>query len=79
MKNKFNKKIICLAAAAIVLTAGVSIKDAMAYFTTYVVSEGNEELKLGFTETEIEETIREKMKKNRHYRENYCQRLNQWT
>lgn len=62
MKNKFSKKIICLAVAAVVLVAGISIKDAMAYFTTYVVSEGNEELKLGFTETEIEETIREKMK-----------------
>ena len=57
MKNKFNKKIICLAAAAIVLTAGVSIKDAMAYFTTYVVSEGKEELKLGFTETEVQEEV----------------------
>ena len=59
MKNKFNKKIICLAAAAIVLTAGVSIKDAMAYFTTYVVSEGKEELKLGFTETEVQEEVKD--------------------
>ena len=62
MKSKFNKKIICLAVAAIVLTAGVCIKDAMAYFTTYVVSEGKEVLKLGFTETEIDEEVENKQK-----------------
>ena len=62
MKNKFNKKIICLAVAAIILTAGVSIKDAMAYFTTYVVSEGKEELELGFTETVIDEEVEKKQK-----------------
>ena len=53
MKNKFNKKIICLAAAAVVLVAGASIKYAMAYFTIYVVSDGKEELELGFPENRL--------------------------
>ena len=36
MKKKLNKKTLCLTAAALTLTAGLSVGSAMAYFTTYV-------------------------------------------
>lgn len=57
MRNKFSKKIICLAVVAVLLIAGVSVKGAMAYFTTYVLAEGSETLELGFTETIIQEEV----------------------
>ena len=57
MMKKMNKKLLCLAMAAFVLTAAVSVKNAMAYFTTYVVASGEESLNLGFAKTELEETI----------------------
>ncbi len=38
MKKSFNKKNLCLAAAALTLTAGVSVGSAMAYFTTYTTA-----------------------------------------
>lgn len=59
MKNKINKKIICLAAAALVLVAGISAKSVMAYFTTYVLAEGQETLSLEFPATSISETAGE--------------------
>ena len=57
MKNKFSKKIICLAAAAVVLVATLSVGSALAYFSTYVLSEGKETLDLEFTETELYEEV----------------------
>ena len=57
MKYNKNKKIICLVAVACVLLVGIFVKDAMAYFTTYVLTEGREVLNLGFTQTKIEEEI----------------------
>ena len=62
MKSKLNKKIFCLAVAAVVLIAGTSIGKAMAYFTTYVAAEGGAVLALGFSKTEVQETISDGVK-----------------
>ena len=51
MKNKISKKTIYLTAAALALTAGLTVGNAMAYFTTYTEAKGGVELDLGFTET----------------------------
>ena len=59
MKYNKSKMIICLAAVAGTLLAGSFVKEAMAYFTTYVLTEGQESLTLGFTGTEIKETIKD--------------------
>lgn len=48
MKKGFNKK-LCLAAAALTLTAGVSVGSAMAYFTTYATTSGGAVISLGST------------------------------
>lgn len=53
MKNKINKKIVCLAAVAVMLLAGSTVKSALAYFTTYVIVKDTNDLTVGFTETEI--------------------------
>ena len=45
--RKINKKSLCLAAAALTLTAGT----AMAYFTTYTEASGGVTLNMGFSET----------------------------
>lgn len=55
-KMKINKT-ICLAAAAIALIGSLSVGTAMAYFTTYATAQGGVEIDLGFTETEINETV----------------------
>ena len=39
--RKLSKKSLCLAAAALTLTAGISAGTAMAYFTTYAEASGN--------------------------------------
>ena len=57
MKFKMNKKNICLAAAAVLTVATLSVGSAMAYFSTYVVSEGSQKINLGFSETEIDEKV----------------------
>lgn len=49
--RKLSKKSLCLAAAALTLTAGISVGTAMAYFTTYAEASGNVTLNMGFTET----------------------------
>lgn len=49
--RKLSKKSLCLAAAALTLTAGISAGTAMAYFTTYAEASGNVILNMGFTET----------------------------
>lgn len=48
MKKSFNKK-LCLAAAVLTLTAGVSVGSAMAYFTTYATTSGGAAISLGST------------------------------
>ena len=57
MKKKFNKKSLCLAAAALALTAGLSVNSAMAYFTTYATAAGGVTISLGSTTTIPEETV----------------------
>ena len=57
MNKKMNMKTIYLAGLALILAAGVSAGSVLAYFTTYTVAEGSGTLKLGFTETEIDETV----------------------
>lgn len=57
MKKKFNKKSLCLAAAALALTAGLSVNSAMAYFTTYTTAAGDVTISLGSTVTIPEEKV----------------------
>lgn len=57
MKNRKLTKTICLAAAAVTLTASLTVGTAMAYFTTYAVAEGGVTLDLGFTETVPNEEV----------------------
>lgn len=57
MKKYMNKKIFSLAAAALVLTAGVSAGKAMAYFTTYAEASGGAVLELGSTTTVPKEEV----------------------
>lgn len=56
MKKGFSKK-LCLAAAALTLTAGVSVGSAMAYFTTYAITEGGAAISLGSTTIVPDETV----------------------
>ena len=49
--RKMNKKSLCLAAAALTLTAGISAGTAMAYFTTYTEASGGVTLDMGFSKT----------------------------
>lgn len=56
MKKGFNKK-LCLAAAALTLTAGVSVGSAMAYFTTYATTSGGAAISLGGTTIVPEEDV----------------------
>ncbi len=55
--KKNTLKTICLSGAALVLTVGLTVGSAMAYFTTYATSEGQVTLSLGFAQTEIEEKV----------------------
>lgn len=49
-------------AAAIILTASLSVGSALAYFTTYCRAQGAVAMDMGFTDTEIEEKVDEKGK-----------------
>lgn len=53
---KMNKKIISLAACAIVLTAGLSVKPAMAYFTATASADGKVNIAIEDTHSSITET-----------------------
>lgn len=55
--KKDKLRAICLTASALVLSAGMAVGSAMAYFTTYTTAEGGVTLELGFTTTEIEEKV----------------------
>ena len=57
MKKSFNKKNLCLAAAALTLTAGLSVGSAMAYFTTYATASGGGTVSLGSTTIIPEEKV----------------------
>lgn len=62
MRHKVNKKILCLALAALVLVCSLSVKGAMAYFTTYVTAKGGYELSFDTTTTIDEEEVVERVK-----------------
>lgn len=57
MKKNWNKKSLYLAGAALLLTAGVSVGNAMAYFTTYTMASGGGELRFGSTTIEPDEEV----------------------
>lgn len=57
MKRRRINKTLCLALAAVVLTGGLSVGTALAYFTTYTSANGSAVLDLGFTSTQIQETV----------------------
>lgn len=57
MRIKFGKKPVLLAAAALLLTATLTVESAMAYFTAHSEASGKVMLNIGFTETEVEETV----------------------
>lgn len=48
-----------LIAAAVTLTASLSVGSALAYFTTYCTAEGSYTLDMGFPETDIDEDVYE--------------------
>lgn len=62
MKNRINKKILWLSAFALVLVGSISIKSAMAYFTTYVTAKGGYELSFDTTTTIGEEEVVNRVK-----------------
>lgn len=57
MRRVRNKKTLCLAAAALILTCSAASGKALAYFTDYVSASGNAPVSMGFTDTEIEEKV----------------------
>lgn len=57
MKKSFNKKTLCLAGTALLLTAGLSVGSAMAYFTTYTQVSGGVTLSLGTTITVPDDNV----------------------
>ena len=57
MIRKRYKKNLCLAAAALTLTASLGVGSAMAYFTTYTTASGGASLSLGNTVTVPEEQV----------------------
>lgn len=57
MRKRWMRQSAVLGAAALVLTASVSVGTALAYFTTYSTAEGSVSMDMGFTQTEVEETV----------------------
>lgn len=57
MIRNMKKKNLCLAAAALALTAGLSVGGTMAYFTTYTTASGGAAISLGGTETVPSEEV----------------------
>lgn len=52
MKKRFDKKFLCLAVTAAVLTASLAVGSAMAYFTTYATASGGAVVSLGVPPSE---------------------------
>lgn len=55
--KKWMRRTLCLASAALLLTAGAGSGRAMAYFTTYALASGEGTLVLGTPQTEITEEV----------------------
>ncbi|XCP84631.1 hypothetical protein ABXS75_16500 [Roseburia hominis] len=62
MKKKISRKTLWLSGAALVLVGSLSIKSAMAYFTTYVTAKGGCEISFGTTTTIEEEGVVNRIK-----------------
>lgn len=60
MKKNRNAGTLVLTAAAVLLLLSLTVRTAMAYFTTYAVAQGGYPIQLGFSETEIEEVVTDK-------------------
>ena len=60
-KQLYRRQTVFLAAFALILLFGSSIKDSLAYFTTYTTTRGSARLALG-PRTEIKETIERQTK-----------------
>lgn len=56
-----HKKVVAMSAAALALTAALTIESSMAYFTTYVSAEGGHVVNMG-ARTEISEKVSEMTK-----------------
>ncbi|XCP85587.1 hypothetical protein ABXS75_01935 [Roseburia hominis] len=61
-KKMINKKTLVLSGAALVLVGSISIKSAMAYFTTYVTAKGGYEISFDTTTTIEEEKVVNRIK-----------------
>ena len=61
-KQLYRRRTVFLAAFALILLFGASLKDSLAYFTTYTTTRGSARLVLG-SKTEIEEKIEGFIKK----------------
>lgn len=61
MKNSKAGK-AALTAAAVILTASLSVNSAIAYFTTYCTAEGSYSMEMGFPSTDIDEKVDEEGK-----------------
>lgn len=57
MKTRLSKRIVCLAAVAMMFVTGIFVDKALAYFTTYVVAQGGKTLDMGFSSTELDEKV----------------------
>lgn len=55
--RKINKKSLCLAAAALILSVGVSAGSAMAYFSTYATAAGGAAIHMGGSKIIPNETV----------------------
>lgn len=62
MKIKMNKKTLLLCAFAVVLAGSLSVRSAMAYFTTYVTAKGGYTLSFDTTTTIEEEQVVNRVK-----------------
>lgn len=56
-RKGFVQRGLCLGAAALCLTAGLTVGKAMAYFTTYARSEGTVSVSLDFPHVDVEEEV----------------------
>lgn len=55
--KRFFRQGLCLGAAVLCLTVGLTVGKAMAYFTTYARSEGIASVSLDFPHVDVEETV----------------------
>lgn len=62
MKNKRMVTILLPAALALMLAAGVRVKEALAYFTSYATASGTVQVDLRFSETETGDTVEDWVK-----------------